>query len=293
MKRVKRIVIDQKKKNEPSVRFAEQQGKSDRYISTPNGPLTKLLEVEGKEAVEVEILRMVLDSEIVFNGNDESLRIYKKAWNEWRDFYFLSDKSSEVLKEILKNIRTEIDENESCCIKLKTGLYSGLYSVNGKLYMYSTEDIKGTEPEYFPNKISATKTMSLLNQCDNFSSQSPTIILKSDPNITTGIEEIASYCKDSGVEVVYEGFLKESFGTRITECKKYQLSNPSYKLVANLSSNRYTLYFKGTKVLNCGKQSEVMSFIEEYCKRFPVNIGKTTKFAQLLREIKNNEEEVI
>lgn len=203
MKRIRRIVISQQR---GGVKFAEQQGKGDRYISVTNNTLSKMLETEGVEAVETEILREVFEGDIVFNGNHESLTVFRKAWTEWRDFYFNSDKSVEVLHEILRSIHNEIEESQTSCIKCLRGYYAGFYSVNGKLYMYSTEEMPDVNVVYYKSAVSAKKVLRLLEQCENYDQYKPRIVIKSNKETTEGLEELAKWCEEKKVPLEFEGF---------------------------------------------------------------------------------------
>ena len=282
MKRIRRIVISQQK---GGVKFAEQQGKGDRYISVTNNTLSKMLETEGVEAVETEILREVFEGDIVFNGNHESLTVFRKAWTEWRDFYFNSDKSVEVLHEILRSIHNEIEENQTSCIKCVKGYYAGFYSVNGKLYMYSTEEMPDVNVVYYKSAVSAKKVLRLLEQCENYDQYKPRIVIKSNKETTEGLEELAKWCEEKKVPLEFEGFKKESFANTVTFTKKYHIANVSYKIEANMTSKYYVLYFKEKRIATCKNQKELIDFFETYCPKFPRNIGKTTKFAKYLASL--------
>lgn len=285
--RIRRITINKQKQ----VKFAVQDY-GDRYISKEQPELSKLLAEKGIEYVEMSIMRMVFEHEIVFNGHDKSLALYEYAYENWVQFYYSSDKSEEILQEIRRNVQKEIEEEQTCVIKTLNGYYAGFYTVNGNLCMYDTKDIAGTEVVYFKNEVSAKKLLQVLQTAENFATYKPKIVKKTNVDNTEGADQIINYCKKKGFSTEYVGFRKETFSphSKYTEIKKYNLANPSYKLDANISSNRYTLYFKGLPILNCNKQKEVIDFIEEYCPNFPINIGRTTKFALYLKEIKEKKE---
>lgn len=267
------------------IRFAEQQGKGDRYISVEQKTLTNLLKSEGREAVEVAILRDVFEGEILFNGYDESIELYRKAWTEWKDFYFNSNKTNEVLQEILRSIHNELDESQECCIKCAKGYYAGMYIVNGTSCMYTTEDFPELPIVYYKSMVSAKKVMTLLENCENYDKYKPRIILKTNKESTEGLEEVAKWCKEHKISLEYEGFVKESFGTSITKSKKFRIANASYKIVSFIENHYYILYFKEKRILTCKNQKELLDFITEYCPKFPRNIGSTTKFAKYLASL--------
>ena len=288
-KRIRRITINKQKQ----VKFAVQDY-GDRYISREQPDLSKLYSEKGIEYVEMTIMKMVFEHDIVFNGHDKSLSMYEYAYENWLQFYYSSDKSEEILREIRRNVLKEIEEEQTCTIKTVNGYYAGFYTVNGNLCMYDTTDIAGAEIVYFKNELSAKKILQVLKTAENYENYKPKIIKKTNIDNTEGADQIINYCKKKGFPTEYVGFRRETFSpnSKYTEIKKYNLCNASYKLDANVSSNRYTLYFKGLPILNCNKQKEVIDFIEEYCPNFPVNIGKTTKFALYLKEVKNKKEEI-
>lgn len=284
-KRIRRISINLGK---GGVKFAEQQGTKDIYKSIVQPALTQLLSVEGVEAVENEILRMTFDGELKFNGHHETVELYRKAQAEWKDFYEKSNKSVETRTEILRSLHKELEEGQQCVIKCAKGYYAGLFTVNGELIMYSTNDIDDADPAYFKNSVQANKVMAILTTCKNFKEQKPSVVVKLDGENSEGIEQLARYLNKNNLRFEYTGYRKESFGSRTMFVRKYVLGNGSaYKLEANYSSHRYTLYFKSKPILNTNAQIEIIKFIDQYCPSLPVNIGKTTPFAEYLKNLKD------
>ncbi len=269
MKRIRRIVISQQR---GGVKFAEQQGKGDRYISVTNNTLSKMLETEGVEAVETEILREVFEGDIVFNGNHESLTVFRKAWTEWRDFYFNSDKSVEVLHEILRSIHNEIEESQTSCIKCLRGYYAGFYSVNGKLYMYSTEEMPDVNVVYYKSAVSAKKVLRLLEQCENYDQYKPRIVIKSNKETTEGLEELAKWCEEKKVPLEFEGFEGNAIEVcgrqyrkaRYVKACEPRLRDGEYASEADARNSVGGMFegFEGNAIEVCGRQYRKARYVK-------------------------------